>query len=129
MLDQGVREQLMKMLEWYVGVKTQFQRGPGKLGKHLKQRLEPELWAMLEKTYSDAGYDNTWEALDAICRLFRLTARRVAEHMRLDYPLREDESITAHLRHVRSLPKDTTEMYGGTGTPARPTGQITTDRH
>ncbi len=74
MFDRVVREQLMKMLIWHVGVKTQFSRNPGKLGRHLKQYLDPELWAMLAKTYSDACHENTWEALYMMCNLFRMTA-------------------------------------------------------
>lgn len=111
MLDRVVREQLMKMLTWYVGVKTQFLHGPGKFGKHLGHYLEPELWAMLEKTYSDAGHENTWVAVFATCDLFRATATRVAEHFGLDYPRGDDERVTGHLRHVRSLPKDAKDMY------------------
>ncbi len=111
MLDQVIREQLMKMLTWHVGVKTQFLRGPGSHGKHLKQYLEPELWAMLEKTYSDAGYENTWDALHMMCDLFRLAANQVAEHFGFDYPRSDDEKVSAHLKHVRSLPKDAKEMY------------------
>ena len=111
MFDQVVREQLMKMLTWYVGVKTQFSRSPGKLGKHLKQYLEPELWAMLEKTYSDASYENTWEALYMMCDLFRMTANQVAEHFGFDYPRSDDEKVSAHLQHVRLLPKNAIEMY------------------
>jgi aminoglycoside 6-adenylyltransferase len=111
MFDQVVREQLMKMLTWYVGVKTQFLRNPGKLGKHLKQYLEPELWPMLEKTYSDASYENTWEALYMMCDLFRMTAYHVAEHFGFDYPHRDDEKVSAHLQHVRLLPKNAMEMY------------------
>ena len=111
MFDQVVREQLMKMLTWYVGVKTQFSRSPGKLGKHLEQYLEPDLWAMLEKTYSDASYENTWEALHAMGDLFRMTANRVAERFGFDYPQGEDEKVSAHLLHVRLLPKNAIEMY------------------
>jgi aminoglycoside 6-adenylyltransferase len=111
MLDQVVREQLRKMLTWHVGVKTQFLRGPGNLGRHLKQYLEPELWAMLEKTYSDAGYENTWDALYMTCELFRVAANQVAEHFGFDYPRGDDERVSAHLRHVRSLPKNAKELY------------------
>jgi len=111
MSDQVVREQLMKMLTWYVGVKTRFLRSPGKLGRRLKQYLEPELWAMLEQTYSGAGYENTWYALQMMCDLFRMTANQVAEHFGFDYPRRDDEKVSAHLKHIRSLPKDANEMY------------------
>jgi aminoglycoside 6-adenylyltransferase len=111
MLDRVVREQLMKMLAWHVGVKTRFTRGPGKAGKHLRQRLEPELWMMLEKTYSDAGYDNTWDALFTTCDLFRTAAGVVARHFGFDYPRGDDQRVSAHLKHVRFLPKGAEEMY------------------
>ena len=111
MLDCVVREQLMKMLTWYVGMKTQFLHGPGKFGKNLRQYLEPELWAMLEKTYSNAGVENTWDSIFVTCDLFRSVAKRVAERFGLDYPRGDDESVTAHLKHVRFLAKDVKEMY------------------
>jgi aminoglycoside 6-adenylyltransferase len=111
MLDQVVREQLEKMLAWYVGVQTDFLGNPGKFGKYLDRYLEPELWDMLQKTYADAGYDNTWDALFTMCALFRLIANRVAEHFGFDYPQGDDDRVSAHLAHVRLLPKDATEMY------------------
>jgi aminoglycoside 6-adenylyltransferase len=111
MLERVVREQLMKMLAWHVGLKTRFTRGPGKAGKHLRQCLEPELWAMLEKTYSDAGYENTWDALFAACDLFRTAANVVARRFGFDYPRGDDERVSAHLKHVRFLPKGAEEMY------------------
>ena len=103
MLDRVVRDQLMQMLTWYVGVKTGFTRSPGKLGKHLRQDLAPELWAMLEQTYSDAGYNHTWDALGSMCRLFRITAHEVAEHFGFEYPTGDDERVSRHLQHVRFL--------------------------
>jgi aminoglycoside 6-adenylyltransferase len=111
MLDQVVREQLRKMLIWYVGVETEFSRNPGSYGKHLQQYLEPEIWAMLEKTYADANYDHTWDALFLMSELFRVVARQVADHFGFDYPQGDDEKVSAHLRHVRSLPRDAAEMY------------------
>jgi aminoglycoside 6-adenylyltransferase len=80
MLDQVVREQLMKMLTWHIGVKTQFFRNPGKYGKYFKKYLEPELWDLLLKTYADATYGKTWEGLYAMCDLFGIAAMDVADH-------------------------------------------------
>ncbi len=111
MLDQYVRDELVKMLKWHIGIKTQFSKNPGKLGKYFDQYLEPELWEMLLKTYSDASYENTWEALDMMCKLFRMTAVRVAEHFGFDYPYGDDEKVSAHLNHVRALPPNVKEMY------------------
>jgi aminoglycoside 6-adenylyltransferase len=111
MLDEYVREQLMKMLSWYVGIRTGFQKSPGKLGKYLEQYLEPELWQLLLDTYSDADNDHTWEALLTMGDLFRRIAIPVAEHFGFTYPYGDDERVTAHLRHVRALPRDAKEMY------------------
>jgi aminoglycoside 6-adenylyltransferase len=108
---ESVREQLMKMLKWYVGVKHQFQVSPGKFGKYLQRYLEPELWELLLKTYAGGSYEETWEALFASGELFRRTATSVAEHFGYDYPHGDDQRVSAHLKHVRSLPRDAKEMY------------------
>ena len=111
MLDHYVRQELIKMLEWYVGIRTDFKVTPGKLGKYLEKYLEPELWQLLLRTYSDADYDRTWDALLAMGDLFRRIAIPVADHFDYAYPYAEDERVTAHLHHVRSLPRDAKEMY------------------
>ncbi len=111
MLDQIVREELMKMLVWYIGVKTRFLRNPGKLGKYFNRYLEPELWDMLLKTFADASTEHTWDALVTTCDLFRTAALRVAAHFGFDYPHGDDEKVSAHLRHVRRLPKNAIAIY------------------
>lgn len=111
MLDGTVRDQLMTMLAWYVGIKTEFRRSPGKLGKYLRQCLEPELWELLLKTYADAETESAWDALLTMGRLFRLTATAVASHFNYEYPLGDDQRVSAHLNHVRRLPKNAREIY------------------
>lgn len=103
MLDQLVRAQLIKMLTWHVGVQTQFLRGAGQHGEQLKQYLEPELWALLEQTYTDADYEHTWTAVYAMCDLFRAVANQVAAHFGFAYPRRDDEQVSAHLKRVQAL--------------------------
>jgi len=111
MLDEVIREQLVKMLTWYVGVKTDWKQSPGKFGKHLQKHLEPELWSMLEKTYADAGYESTWNSLQSMCELFRRTGKSVAQHFGFNYPADDDAKVSAHLKRVRVLPPDAAEMY------------------
>jgi aminoglycoside 6-adenylyltransferase len=111
MLDQVVREQLMRMLTWHIGVKTAFLKNPGKYGKYFKQYLEQELWELLLNTYSDASYEHTWQAMDTMCDLFRRVAIPLAEHYGFDYPGADDKRVSAHLRHVRNLPRHAQEIY------------------
>lgn len=109
--DIYVRDQLMKMLTWHIGVRTDFKVSPGKLGKYFPKYLEPELWDMLLKTYSDASYENSWDALFTMCDLFRKVAIPIAEQYGFDYPFGDDERVSAHLKHIRALPRDAKEIY------------------
>ena len=109
--DVYIREQLMKMLTWHIGVKTDFKVSPGKLGKYFQKYLEPELWDMLLKTYADADYENTWDALFTMGDLFRKVAVPIAKQFSFDYPFDDDRRVSAHLKHVRSLPRDAKEIY------------------
>jgi aminoglycoside 6-adenylyltransferase len=110
--DEVVRnEQLIKMLQWHIGVRTDFKINPGKLGKYFRNYLEPELWEMLLHTYSDASYENTWNALFTTCDLFRRVAVPVAEHYGFEYPMADDQKVTAFLEHIRWLPRDAKEIY------------------
>ena len=110
MLDVHVREQLMKMLTWYVGIQTGFQKSPGKMGKYLKQYLEPELWKLLESTYADSNPEHIWDSLFAMGELFRQTARYVANHFGFAYPQQDDQKVTGYLHHIRWLPPDATTI-------------------
>jgi aminoglycoside 6-adenylyltransferase len=111
MLDQVIREQLLKMLAWHLGIQTHFACNLGKHGKYFQRYLESAWWEMLRKTYAEAGMAQTWDALFAMCDLFRLAADCVAAHFGYDYPLGDDRRVTAHLQHVSRLPRDATTLY------------------
>jgi aminoglycoside 6-adenylyltransferase len=111
MLDVYVREQLDKMLVWYVGTQTDFKVSPGKMGKYLEKYLQPQLWQLLLQTYADADYEHTWDALLAMGELFRRIAVPVAAYFAFEYPFDDDSRVSAHLRHVHTLPRDASEMY------------------
>lgn len=117
MLDQVIRGELMKMLNWYVGVNTGFSGNPGKFGKYMQRCLEPELWASLLQTYADADYSHTWNALFAACDLFRTAATRVAEHFGYEFP-RDDD------RRVRAPAPRAAIAEGREGDVLRPAGRI-----
>jgi aminoglycoside 6-adenylyltransferase len=109
--EEYLRPELMKMLGWYAGMRTGFTQSPGKEGKYLPRLLEPELWELLLRTYSGAGPEQTWDALFAMTDLFRRTAVAVGAHFGYAYPHAEDARVTAHLQHVRALPRDAEMMY------------------
>jgi aminoglycoside 6-adenylyltransferase len=104
--DTAVRDQLMKMLIWYFGIKTDFKKAPGKVGKYIQGWIEPELWALLERTYSDLEPEHIWDSLLTMGALFRTLAHTVAAEFGFTYPERDERNVSAYLRHLRMLPKD-----------------------
>lgn len=110
-LLEVVREQLLKMLGWYFGIKTDFKMSPGKLGKNFKKVFEPEIMSQFAQAYSDADFENIWQALFAMGNLFRAIAHEVANKFGFEYPQRDDDRVSAHLRHVKELPRDAKEIY------------------
>ena len=110
-MDTWVRDQLMKMLTWHIGIHSDFTKSPGKLGKHFKEYMEPEMWKQLTMTYPDADHEHIWDSLLIMGDMFRNVGRQVGAHFGYAYPEDDDERVTAHLWHVRLLPKDAKEIY------------------
>ena len=110
-LLEVVREELLKMMGWYFGIKTDFKMSPGKLGKNFKNVFDPALMSEIEQTYADADLENIWQSLFATGNLFRAIAHEVANNLGFKYPQRDDDRVSAHLRHVKELPRDAKEMY------------------
>ena len=110
-LDCVLREELMKMLVWQIGIKSNFSVNPGKFGKYFSDFLEPELWQLLLATYAGSDYAETWDALMAMGELFRKSAISVAYEMGFTYPMEDDRRVSSYLAHVRKLPSDAAEIY------------------
>ena len=106
MLDTVLRPELLRMLTWHFGARTGFQRAAGKAGKYLQAGLAPETWAELRATYADADFDRTWESLFAMGRLFRRIAQDLSTRFAFNYPLADDERVSAYLRRIRDMPRD-----------------------
>jgi aminoglycoside 6-adenylyltransferase len=109
-LDCNMRGELMKMLEWYFGVRTGFVKSMGKQGKFLREVLDELDWQMLENTYADAEPDNIWQALFMMGELFRKKGQIVAEAFGFKYPNDEDRRVTEFLHQIRALPEDATSF-------------------
>lgn len=110
-LHNNVRAMLLKMLEWQVGIETNFSVSTGKFNKYLEQYLSEESWQGLLLTYAHGNYESTWEALFAACDLFCSTGKAVSKHFRYGYPYEDDERVTAYLKHIRGLSPSATEIY------------------
>jgi aminoglycoside 6-adenylyltransferase len=102
MFNVPVRNMLMKMIEWYIGVSTNFTVSAGKKGKFFKRYLPGELYEMYRKTYSDSDYNNFWTAVFKACELFRTAAFIVCEHFGYTYNKNEDANMIEYLIKIKN---------------------------
>ena len=101
-----VNEQLMKMLTWYFGIKTGFQKAPGKLGKYIRYNIERRLWDQLERTYADSQPENNWQALFEMGELFRELGKSVGNTFGYHYPEQDDQNVSNYIKKIKTLPRD-----------------------
>lgn len=97
---------LIKMMEWKIGIQTDFTKSAGKFGRYMPDFLEQEEWTQFQATYSNADFKNIWNALFTMCTVFRKTALEAAKQLGFEYPDEDDKRVTAFLKHVRNLPAD-----------------------
>ncbi|MZQ87134.1 aminoglycoside 6-adenylyltransferase [Paenibacillus sp. 5J-6] len=111
MYERPVRDMLIRMLQWHIGIETNFAVDSGKCGKYFESYLAPDQWSVFVQTYPDGDYEHMWQGLFTMCELFREAAHGVARYFGYPYNLEEDENVTAHLAHVRNLPADVEAIY------------------
>ena len=93
---------LRQMLEWKIGLDTNWSVSVGALGKGLKRYLPPEIWSQLENTYAGADISENWEALFRTMALYRQVALEVGERLGYTYPLALDQRVNAFVKEMRS---------------------------
>ncbi|OOZ76071.1 aminoglycoside adenylyltransferase [Bacillus cereus] len=111
MLDGPVRDMLIVILEWHIGMKTDFIVNAGKFGKHFEKYIEKDMWVQFKRTFSNAEYENIWESFFVMGNLFREVANEIANAYGYPYPQGDDDRVTSYLKHVKALPKDSTSIY------------------
>ena len=110
MMDGPVRDMLMTMLNWQIGVETSFTAIPGKSGKNIEKYVDSELWQKLLRTYPDGSYANMWAGLFAMCALFEELSITVADKLEFELPeYRKD--VLPYLKHIEKLPRDSETIY------------------
>ena len=100
MMDGPVRRMFMKMLEWYIGIKTNFLVSFGKDGRFIKDHVSGELYRQILKTYSDAEIGNMWNSLLLMTDLFKKFSGKVKTEFDFQNESEGDEVI-AYLKKIR----------------------------
>ncbi|WP_306008617.1 aminoglycoside 6-adenylyltransferase [Bacillus sp. MMSF_3353] len=93
----NVREMLLTMLEWKVGIETNFSLSVGKNSKYLKRYLDNDIWERLMKTYPNGDYEQVWNSLFETIDLFEQVAIEVARILEYQYPSEEANKVKQYL--------------------------------
>ena len=101
MYDHYVRDMLNLMIEWYIGVQTDFSVSAGKMGKYFKRYLPPELYTQYTATFSGSDSNDVWTSVYMMCDLFHILAKAVAAHFGFSYRHEEENGIRKYLKMVR----------------------------
>lgn len=90
------------MIEWHIGINTDFTVPVGKLGKYFKKYLLKEFYAMYSNTYSYRNYDNFWAVILQACDLFKIVAKLNSEHFGYIYNQNKDSNMIVYLNKVKN---------------------------
>lgn len=99
-MNHYVRDMLILMLTWYVGVDHDFSVSAGKNGKYFKKLLPQEIYGRFTETYSDADPCHMWDAAFGMLTLFGDAARHVAERLAYPYDEAEEKGIREYMEQV-----------------------------
>lgn len=111
LIDIVLRKPLIQMIEWHVGIKTDYKYTIGKGGKYLKKHLEPEVWNEFKKTYTDYRYENMWNSLFLFHDLFKKLAKQVGKTYNFYFPNKESDRALEFLKHVKELPDNAETIF------------------
>ncbi len=98
-LETVVRPMFMNVIEWQIGIETNFSVSTGKR-RFLKSLLPSDLYNGILETYSDHALENNWKALFMMTDIFRKLARAVAEKLNFRYITSEEENVIAYLNRL-----------------------------
>ena len=105
-----VRPQLIQMIAWHVGIKTDFSLSIGKDAKYVNKYLSDDIWNRYLKTFPKAEIDDIWDATIIMGDLFEEIALIVGNELGFTYDTEEAHKSFSFLKHIRTLPKDAKEI-------------------
>ena len=97
-----VRDMLIVMLEWYVGMENDFEVTAGKFGKYLKNFLPNSIYQRFIKTYFTAETNAMWNGSFESLYLFGEVARTVAAKLDFTYNEAEEKAIENYMNQVKN---------------------------
>lgn len=109
-MEGPVREMLMTMLNWHIGIRTDFKVSTGKGGKNIQKYVESHVWNKLVRTYPDGNYKNIWQSLFNMCDLFEELTIEISQTFDFDLPDYR-KNVLPYLEHIEKLPQHSKDIY------------------
>jgi len=105
MLEQCVRPMFMKILEWYIGITTDFSVSFGKGGRFMAKHLSRETYEKILSTYADSDLGRNWQAFSSMMDLFGKLASLVGRDRGFKYNIEEETNVRKYIEqlHHRDL--------------------------
>ena len=100
MLERHVRPMFMRIVEWYIGITTEFSVSFGKGGRFINKYLSEAVYDRILKTYSDSHAENNWKALFIMMELFSQLALAIAVKLGFRYNKDEEKNVTTYLEEL-----------------------------
>jgi aminoglycoside 6-adenylyltransferase len=98
MSENILRGELIKLLTWHTGIRTNHSKSLGAYGRYLEEYIEPEIWEKFTITYVGVNYSEMWGALFGMFELFNILAIKISKHFNFDYNRTEYQKVLKYLQ-------------------------------
>lgn len=110
-INDTVRPQLIRLLEWKIGGETSYRVSVGKSGKYMHRWLDREQWDTFLQTYPAGMVQEIWKSVFIMCDMFDVIAKEIAGNMDFNYDDTEADNSLRYLKHIHTLPQDAKEIF------------------
>ena len=93
------RTSLNRMIEWYIGVQTDFSASIGKREKNYEKYLSKDFYDLYSRTYTESNY---WNVVFVTCELFNKLALAVGTHFGFVYNQQEEDGMIKYLQEIKT---------------------------
>jgi aminoglycoside 6-adenylyltransferase len=106
MLETVVRPMFMKLIEWKIGVETDFLVSIGKAGRFLNKYLTNDNYNSVLATYADFDIENNWKSLFVMADLFGQFANELSGKLKFRYNKTEEQNTIEYLKLLHGEKKN-----------------------
>lgn len=100
-MDRYAMDMLLEVLNWSIGIDSNFSVGTGKWCKYLEKHMLPEEYQEYVSIFSDGHYLDIWCKLTLLCLLFQKKATKIAGHFDFTYDEMRANEILQYANNMK----------------------------